>query len=809
MPRAFDRRDPTADFDPTKVLEFDPLKALAQAAEMWQTIIGGIAEFAENLVKELIQRLLGLVTDPGQALEDLWDQLTGWTANIPVIGDIIALIGTLPLNAANLFGSIIHLLTNLPIGGISNTAPNLLPAPLFDLDAIGESSDWSIDPDKTRSGDGTGAAKLIANGSIHALRSGRSSSDMISVSTDQVISASIYVSHQGYVGGGTPIRFQVVPFIGSVEQEPVELDRYAPQESNSDWRELTGSYKVPEGVTGAQVRLLVSDAATAGTFWFDDASARQTGKIQQSWVDGLPEILQDLITRVQLTIDTVVNAIRGGVSTVLNTFEDLFDALRNISPASIAGLLGPENLLDTVKGIVDTIVGGLVGLPGVGAGLSDLFNVANEIATKAGLGSFSWDILGIRTNKPVDSGLVPSERSNFPLSNVTDWHEATQSNSLIGVDLIEESMPLGVVSWIGYGVSGITEFYVNIWKVNLTDGTFTLVHHSPNVVGILEGTAPPGAFIAYELAEPLPVVASEAYAYELVPVGGSHFVRGRTADLPNHPTSQIVALAATRNNSDPDNPPASIAKASVTRSGDVPWVSIAVDTGSGGDHHDPLRVYLGTAATTFPVPNWVNYIDPVGVGGGGGGAQGWALGINGQAGKPGLFNATTWVRGEHFGNNAIITLDPGAGGVGGSGDGSAGGATTISITTPDADTFTLTADGGELGTAEGFLSNPVGRGPGTFTYNDQQYVGGVDQRAMGGDGTSPGGGGNGGKGALISFQGGGNGAPGGGWLYFRPDALPDPDPVDLTPPTAPTLIEEVDSTFSSITITWSGATDDN
>ncbi|AER49428.1 minor tail subunit [Mycobacterium phage SG4] len=800
-------------------------------------------QFIEQFLAWVVRAVVGVFV-PGEAS---FDQLRDWALNIPILGDIIEAITGLvgggieeltqffgnirnffqsinfndpsfnPLQAAAQLVNIIlaplrnllpSLLTILPIGGISNQAPNILPAPKFPEGSVGDNADWVVDPSHSRSGDGTGAAKVIADGTLKALRSGQNVGDFFAVSEGQTITARVFVSHDDYVGTGAPIRLQLVPYIDGVAQAPVDLNAYAPQDANLAWpgKELSGEYRVPAGVTGVQTRFVVTEDAAAGTFWWDDAEVKQTGVIQQSWVEGLPEILQTLLARVQLTIDTVVSAIRGGVQTVENTLEDLFDALRNISPESIAGMLGPENLRETIENIVNSIVGGLVGLPGIGAGIADLFNVLQEIASRASLGLFSWDILGIRTNKPVDSGLLPSERSNFPLSNVTTWLEATQSNSLIGVDLIEESMPLGVVSWIGYGLSGITEFYVNIWKVDLASGDWTLVHHSPNIVGLLGGTAAPGEFISYELDDPVPVVASEAYAYELVPVGGTHYVRGRVADLPNHPTSQIVSLAATRNNTSPDSPPSSIAKASVTRSGDVPWVSIAVDTGSGGDHHDPLKVYLGTAATVFPVPNWVNYIDPVAVGAGGGGAQGWALGINGQAGQPGKFNATTWVRGEHFGDNAIITLDPGAGGVGGPGDGAAGGNTTLSISTPGGDTYSVVAEGGAAGTAEGFLSKPVGRGPGTFTFNGQDYVGGGDQKVMGGHGAPAGGAGNGGKGSLAAFQSGGNGAPGGGWVFFRPDPLPDPDP-DLTPPTPPTLVELVDSTFSTITITWSGATD--
>ncbi|QYC54804.1 minor tail protein [Mycobacterium phage Zizzle] len=817
-----------------------------QSALQWQRpfTVQQLLEIGEQFIEQFLAwvvRAVAGVFIPGEAS---FDQLRDWALNIPILGDIIEAITGLvgggieeltqffnnirnffrsidfnnpsfnPLQAAAQLVNIIlaplrnvlpRLLTFLPIGAITAQTPNLLSAPKFAADSVDSGSEWVVDPDKSHASDGTGAVRVIANGKLHALRSGEDATDILGVGAGQTVDFSVYVSHEGYSGSGDPIRLDVVPFVDGVAQAPASVVTYTPQSQDADWTLMAGQYVVPDGVTGIQLRLVVDAGAAAGTVWFDDAVVKQTGSIRPEWVEGLSDIVSSIRSSVQLVIDTVVNAIRRGATVVGSTLEDLFDALRNINPANIIGLLGPADLRETIQEIVNTVVGGILNIPNAaGHSIADLFNYMQTVASNALAGLFSWATLGIRTNKPADGGLLPSERSNFPLSNISDELVATQSASLIGLDFIEEDMPLGVVSWIGYGVAGITEFYVNIWKVNTTTGDFTLVHHSPNIVGILEGTSSPGAFISYELAEPLPVVASEVYAYELVPVGGTHTVQGRVANLPQHPTAQIVSLAATRNNTSPDSPPSSIAKASVTRSGNVPWIGIAVDTGSGGDHHDPLRVYLGTSATTIPIPNWCNYVDVVGIGGGGGGQQGLLLGLNGAPGRPGLFNSTTWVRDTDFsGSSTIITFTPGAGGTGGAGSGAAGGNTTISI--PGA---TLTCAGGAGGDGVGFLTAPVGRGPGSYTFNGQEYVGGKDQKVLGGDGVPAGGAGNGGRGALASFEGGGDGAPGGAWVFFRPDPLPDPDPVDLTPPTAPTLVELVDSTFSSLTITWSGATDE-
>ncbi|AXF51523.1 minor tail protein [Mycobacterium phage Constella] len=520
----------------------------------------------------------------------------------------------------------------------------------------------------------------------------------------------------------------------------------------------------------------------------------------------LADLIETIAARIDTIIDTIVQALTGA-ATIGNTLADLARALLEVPARNIQGILGSLNLGDDAQAILDFFIGGFVNQQGSGASLADAFNIAREIGSGSFLGKLAAEILGIRNNKPADGGLLPSERSNFDLSAVTTWHAATQSASLIGLDYIEQDMPLGVVSWIGYGTSGLTALYVNIWKVDLNSGDFTLVHHSPNIVGLLTATADPGEYVSYELDEPFNIFAKEIYAYEIVPVGGTHNVRGRTSNTPYRPSTAIVAHAATRNNTtSPNDPPETIAKASVTRSLNVPWVGIAVDTGSGEGHHDDDLRYIG-GDVSFPIPNWANFIDVIGVGGGGGGRAGLTFGLYGEAGGPGRWNATTWARGTHFtGTSTSITIDVGAAGIGGPGVGDRGGNTVVSI--PG---YSMTAIGGEPGDAVRPVTSgkPVGRGPGTFNYNGIAAVGGVNQNSYGGQGVAPGGAGNGGN--YVSFQPGGNGAPGGAWIRFRQDPLPGEEVVggdgDTTPPAIDDLDVAVETTINTITITPSGAVD--
>ena len=53
-----------------------------------------------------------------------------------------------------------------------------------------------------------------------------------------------------------------------------------------------------------------------------------------------------------------------------------------------------------------------------------------------------------------------------------------------------------VVSWLGYGTTNITAFYVNIWKIDNATGVWTSADHSPNLLDLdLSWSTPAGIFV--------------------------------------------------------------------------------------------------------------------------------------------------------------------------------------------------------------------------------------------------------------------------------------------------------------------------
>lgn len=798
MPRAFDRNSPVADFDPNKAIEFNPLSALRKSTEMWETILGAIKEFAENLVKELIQKLLGLNVDPEQALEDLWELLTGWTDDIPIIGDIIQIIED--FLKGNLFGHDGFILSNLipllSFSWLTDEQSNLLIAGNFqDSASIADNPFWSWESGVTHSADSSGSVKVTASGVSKALRSNE-----IIVSPTQTMSLEMWVKWSGYTGSNSPIKLQLVEFSGrgtsAVQVGIKDVVTLNPVTSTGDWRQMTGTYTVPDGVQSVRVRILVTGNATAGTFNFDDGVGKKTNKIQQAWIDGLGNTFQEILSRWQLIIDTVVNGITGS-NNALHSLEDLFEAVTHIPLFKILGFGGPGDANGSFQEILSHLLGGMSGSaePNSDGGFADLFNVSKVLASWAAMGESAFQLLSNRSNTPIDSGLLPSGRSNYKITSINTTLSATQGASPVSWFRVEEDLAVGVISWLGCGTSSMSAFYVNVWKMDPATGDRALVHHSPNVLAdVVPGSTPGWNF--YQLDTRLDLKASETYGFEWVPVGGTHSIRGISTedDIPDHPFAQVVGLATVRDNtSSPNSPPSSIAKASIVRSGNIPWVEIAIDTGSGVGYYDPIGDYVVDSGT-IAIPSWCNFVDISAVGGGGGAQQGFTFGFHGESGSPGLYKSATWQRGVHFGDDAVLTFVKGTGGPGGQGDGADGTASSWSI--PD---YSITADPGIGGTELQLGSNPIGRGPGTIEYKGEKIVGGGDQNVPGRDGVSPGGAGNGGNGLTLQF--GGNGADGRGWYRFRQNPL---DGEEVIGGPGQVLVPSIESTVSLGTPSVSG-----
>lgn len=862
MPRAFDTRAPVALWDPNRS---DLNSNVQQHFNLGELLLDGIEHAIEIILDELgklvgfdftqfltdlhqvfenLKLLFGelnpldsdfnpiaaigtffrlaeeaLITLPMDIIEGLPLMLAGFLSDHPILEQIVsAITGTLGGGLVAIEKFFSNLFNVIPVGALTAEQPNLLAAGAFPAEVL-QSGDpaWSLDPDNTMTTDGTGSLKLVCDGNTHAIRSGRDRTDYIRVSPGQTIKLSINMTSTDFVGTGEDIvQIQLVPFYGPTttpfvtHRDPITIDTYTPLPGSApDWPgvTLTGEWLVPENIVGIQFRLLVLPGALGGSLNFDNATVRQVGLIAQEHVSGLGGVIQSLIGRIQVVIDAIYNAFTGSDS-FLHSMEELALALLNIPFGNIIGVGGPTNIGASIMAFLDSLLGGLVGTPGSGGGLADVFNIANIVSSMASLGRFAWELLGIRNNTPVATGLLPTSDSNYPYANANTYLAVTQANSLCITYRTERSAPLGVVSWLGHTSTGITGFYVNIRKIDPTTGARVLVHHSPNIVANLPaGTSTNWVF--YELEEPLARVVSDEFEIQLVPVGGTHYVKGYdTADpIPDHPNANVLAPAAVRNETTPTSPTGTIAKASVTTSTKVMWIETAIDTGNAIGYYDPVVVYL-TESTSVPIPQWADYIEGVILGGGGGGRSGGTLGAYGAPGGAGTWAAAIWERGVHFDSNTdtSVVFTRGAGGSGGialsSPVGGTGGTSTLALS---GHTLSAVGGAGGAGLLIGLASHLPGEGAGSYTLNEQHYVGGGAQFTYGTTGAQPGGGGCGGN--WVNFQPGGAGAVGGGWVRFRQGAIEGGGDIpDTTPPTAPTILLDAE-TYTSITVTATGAID--
>lgn len=91
MPRAFDRRIPRDDHNPLRgLLDFTSVDSTVQdAGGAVNAQLELVRQFAEQLVRELLQNILDVALDPGQAIEDLLGQLPDWVAQIPGLAQLV------------------------------------------------------------------------------------------------------------------------------------------------------------------------------------------------------------------------------------------------------------------------------------------------------------------------------------------------------------------------------------------------------------------------------------------------------------------------------------------------------------------------------------------------------------------------------------------------------------------------------------------------------------------------------------------------------------------------------------------------
>lgn len=449
-----------------------------------------------------------------------------------------------------------------------------------------------------------------------------------------------------------------------------------------------------------------------------------------------------------------------------NVGTDVFNSVSTIENF-VTGVLAPTGLLSLgsdVENFFSGLWSALTGTPGTGKSASD---VASAAAVLASTVTSHSDALSVRDNQSTFLGNGPTEEVTFPLVNVTGgsphYLNLTPTNALVGYIRIGKTVNKDAITWLGQTTTGLTGFFVSIYKVDTTTGDHTLVYESTDQLTSVSTLLSWNTYVI-PVGDEIAAMPGDVYAIELSVTGaGTYQVIGATQSwLPDHPTNFPKQFGGTRNNANSGVSPGTISSGSVVYSTDIPFMGFGVDSGNG--FHAPATISFATAGSgTYAIPPWAKFIDLIFMGGGGSSSSGGFpfSGTNGQGGTGGSWNAVTVQMGVDIPlTTTDINYTVGSGGVAAfSGTGSSG---TDTVATATGWSGGLTAAGGVAGNITGFGLGPS-YGAGNETFAGTTYYGGGIQTTASQPGISPGGGAAGG----TSGYPGGNGADGVAWFVAR------------------------------------------
>lgn len=458
----------------------------------------------------------------------------------------------------------------------------------------------------------------------------------------------------------------------------------------------------------------------------------------------------------------------GNPADLLATVEtDVFNSVTSIENF-VTGVLAPTGLLSLgsdVENFLSGIWSALTGTAGTGKSASD---VATAMAVLTSKVTDHADTLAVRDNQSTFLGNGPTEEVTFPLANVTGgsplYLSLTPTNAITGFVRIGQTVNKDAITWLGQHTTGLTGFYVSIYKMDTTTGDQTLVYESTNQLTSVSTLLSWNTYVIPAGSE-IGSVPGDVYGIELSVTGsGTYQLIGTNQSwLPDHPTNFPKQFGASRNNANSGVAPATIASGAVTYSPNIPFLGFGVDSGNG--FHAPATTSFASAGSgSYAIPSWAKYIDMILMGGGGSSNSGGFpfSSINGQGGAGGAWNAVTAQIGVDI-PMTTTTIDyvVGAGGAAAfSGPGANGANTTASAT---GWTGGLTAAGGAAGTINGLNLDPSSSGAGNETFSGTTYYGGGIQSTFSAPGISPGGGAGGGS----SNYPGASGANGVAWFVAR------------------------------------------
>lgn len=307
----------------------DLFQVLEQVRENLFSMLGGFGDVAEA-VWDGIQALIDALTGGGQGLDDV----VAWVAGIG--------------------GAVVDLLQGrIPVGWLTADTPNVLENGAFDGAAsLVEGEGWTWDSTVGRTS--PGSAMFTASG-VPGLQQSR---PPFRVAEGQELAGEAWAKWSGLVvsSGAPAVQVSIRWWDGATLVAESILGTISGPSASSDWVKLSGLATCPAVATLATVSLAVTDTATGGRVWFDDAALRVTAQsIPQQFVSGLEAMLSSLgddVADALAWLKDLIERLTG------NAWGTLTDALGGITTwvGQLGAILGGGNVSTPLPTLVGSTI---------------------------------------------------------------------------------------------------------------------------------------------------------------------------------------------------------------------------------------------------------------------------------------------------------------------------------------------------------------------------------------------------------------------------------------------------------------------
>jgi hypothetical protein len=373
----------------------------------------------------------------------------------------------------------------LPVGSIGPGTPELLSNPNYAgaASVTDPSGVWTWDSAVDHTGDGSGSAKVTANGTgpLSLITTGT-----VPVGANQVLAISHWLQWTGVTAGaGQAFSLSLLAYTGTTQISTTTIASVSAPPASSGWQQISGQYTVPSGIDGVRLQISVDSSVKTGTIHWDDASMTAVNSLDQGLVGGLVGDISNLFSGLDARalatdLDSLLSALGlgsftgvvDGIAAVVDRFTGIgsngqMDAsfLTNIENipqllvSAVEGIFGFGDIGSALQGVVD----GIMGVPSGGGTVSGVNTKLSNISSGGGF----------------DAGQL------FNIANIPQLLFGSVGGTLGQGDI--GSATTGIVDSIFSGLTGL--FSTGSSLGNIANSLGSLVGLSTNAAGLAQTNA--------------------------------------------------------------------------------------------------------------------------------------------------------------------------------------------------------------------------------------------------------------------------------------------------------------------------------